>query len=59
MTMRCKVCDWLPDLDIAPGVLRDMRALLGPRMRYTIGGLREVLCFYCQKRVAKFMGLAL
>ena len=43
----CRVCGTEPRLDIMPSQLRDLRALLGPRWRATLGGLREWLCFRC------------
>jgi hypothetical protein len=53
----CRVCGTNPRLDIIPSQLRDLRALLGPRWRATVGGLREMLCFRCAMWAARFFGV--
>lgn len=53
----CRVCGSNPRLDIVPSQLRDLRAILGPRWRTTVGGLREMLCFRCHRWLAHFLGL--
>ena len=58
-TPACRVCGITSDLDIAPGRLRDLRLMLGPRMRATIGRLRDMLCLDCQLWVARYFGICL
>ena len=53
----CVSCGWLPDIDIQPGILRDLRVLLGPKMRATVHGHRKPLCFYCVLKVARLFGI--
>jgi hypothetical protein len=55
----CACCGWLPDLDIEPGILRDLRAILGPAWRATFGGHRDWICWMCQRGVAKRLGIVL
>jgi hypothetical protein len=57
--MTCTVCGCSPSTDIVPGVLRDLRVLLGPRRRATVGHLRDTLCHPCQRWVAAYFEIAL
>ena len=59
MTAPCRVCGASPDTNIAPGRLRDLRLMFGPRWRATIGRLRDWMCVECQLWVARYFGIAL
>ncbi len=56
---RCLVCGSSPSLDIAPGILLDLRRLLGPKKRATINGYSEPLCWQCQCWAARLVGILL
>lgn len=55
----CTVCGCAPDTNIVPGVLRDLRLLLGPKWRATVDGLTDRLCWTCQSWAARFVGITL
>ena len=57
--LTCTVCGIRPNLDIAPGQLLSMRLLLAPRLRATIGRLRDIICLDCQFWVARYFGICL
>lgn len=59
MKPSCTVCDGNQRTGFAPGTLDDLRRILGPNLRHTIGGGLDLICWRCQKWVATYTRVVL